>query len=65
MKAGGCGRLEISEMHMPQFNEKLSAFYRTGDDTDISMFMYQNCISGIDYFGMTEDIDFPDSPNMG
>lgn len=65
MMAGGCGILEISEMQMPQFNEKLSAFYRTGDDTDISMFMYQNCISGIDYFGVTEDIDLPDSPNMG
>ncbi|HEZ4533455.1 TPA: Fic family protein [Neisseria meningitidis] len=65
MMAGGCGILEISEMQMPQFNEKLSAFYRSGDDTDISKFVYQNCISGIDYFGTDEDIDFPDPPNMG
>ncbi|ENW7042021.1 hypothetical protein GCZ48_000229 [Neisseria gonorrhoeae] len=56
MMAGGCGILEISEMQMPRFNEKLSAFYRTGDDTDISKFVYQNCISGIDYFGADEDI---------
>ncbi|HEY9974900.1 TPA: hypothetical protein WD498_001886, partial [Neisseria meningitidis] len=65
MMERGRGILEISEMQMPQFNEKLSAFYRSGDDTDISKFVYQNCISGIDYFGTDEDIDFPDPPNMG
>ena len=65
MMERGCGILEISEMQMPQFNEKLSAFYRSGDDTDISKFVYQNCISGIDYFGADEDMDSPDSPNIG
>ena len=65
MMARGCGILEISETQMAQFNEKLSSFYRTGDNTDISMFMYQNCISGIDYFGSTADMDSPESPGMG
>ena len=65
MMVGGRGILEISEMQMPKFNEKLSAFYRSGDDTDICKFVYQNCISGIDYFGADEDIDFPNSPNIG
>ncbi|WP_016687415.1 Fic family protein [Neisseria sicca] len=45
----GCGILEISELQMPEFNEKLSAFYRTGDDSDVVAFLYQNCIFGIDY----------------
>ena len=45
----GCGILEISELQMPEFNEKLSAFYRTSDDSDVVAFLYQNCIFGIDY----------------
>lgn len=45
----GCGILEISELQMPEFNEKLSAFYRSGDDSDVVVFLYQNCIFGIDY----------------
>lgn len=45
----GCGILEISELQMPEFNEKLSAFYRSGDDTDVAFYLYQNCIFGIDY----------------
>lgn len=45
----GCGILEISELQMSEFNEKLSAFYRYGDDSDVAAFLYQNCIFGIDY----------------
>lgn len=45
----GCGILEISELQMPEFNEKLSVFYRSGDDTDVAVYLYQNCIFGIDY----------------
>lgn len=45
----GCGILEISELQMPEFNEKLSAFYRSGVDFDVAAFLYQNCIFGIDY----------------
>ena len=45
----GCGILEISELQMSEFNEKLSAFYRSGDDFDVAAFLYQNCIFGIDY----------------
>ena len=45
----GCGILEISELQMPEFNEKLSAFYRSGDDSDVATYLYQNCIFGIDY----------------
>lgn len=45
----GCGILEISELQMPEFNTKLSDFYRSGDDTDIATYLYQNCIFGIDY----------------
>ena len=49
----GCGILEISELQMSEFNEKLSAFYRSGDDFDVAAFLYQNCIFGIDYWGPT------------
>lgn len=45
----GCGILEISELQMPKFNTKLSDFYRSGDDTDVATYLYQNCIFGIDY----------------
>lgn len=45
----GCGILEISELQMPEFNIKLSDFYRSGDDTDVATYLYQNCIFGIDY----------------
>ena len=45
----GCGILEISELQMPEFNTKLSDFYRSGDDTDVATYLYQNCIFGIDY----------------
>lgn len=49
MIANGCGILEISEAQMLEFNEKLSAFYLSGNDDDITGFLYQNCIYGIDY----------------
>jgi hypothetical protein len=45
----GCGILEISELQMPEFNTKLSDFYRSGDDTGVATYLYQNCIFGIDY----------------
>lgn len=45
----GCGILEISELQMPEFNIKLSDFYRSEDDTDVATYLYQNCIFGIDY----------------
>ena len=45
----GCGILEISELQMPEFNTKLSDSYRSGDDTDVATYLYQNCIFGIDY----------------
>lgn len=45
----GCGILEISELQMPEFNTKLSDFYSSGDDTDVTTYLYQNCIFGIDY----------------
>lgn len=45
----GCGILEISELQMPEFNTKLSDFYRSGNDTDVATYLYQNCIFGIDY----------------
>ena len=49
MMEKGCGILEIDEAKMPEFNEKLSAFYRSGDDSEVAAFLYQYCISGIDY----------------
>ncbi|XXQ67322.1 Fic family protein [Neisseriaceae bacterium B1] len=48
MEKGG-GILEIAEAKMPEFNEKLSAFYSSGDDSEVAAFLYQHCISGIDY----------------
>ena len=49
MMAKGCGILEIAEAKMPEFSEKLSAFYRSGDDSEVVYFLYHYCISGIDY----------------
>lgn len=47
--AHGGGVLEIAEPILPQFNEKLSSFYQSSDESDLVDFLYRYCIFGIEY----------------
>lgn len=43
----GAGMLTVQEKNMEQFNEKLFAFYNTGDAEPLKAFLYDHAIQGI------------------
>lgn len=43
----GAGMLTVQEKNMEQFNEKLLAFYNTGDAEPLKVFLYDHAIQGI------------------
>ena len=43
----GAGMLTVQEKNMEQFNEKLLAFYSTGDAEPLKVFLYDHAIQGI------------------
>lgn len=43
----GAGMLTVQEKNMEQFNEKLLAFYNTGDAEPLKAFLYDHAIQGI------------------
>ncbi|MFA5528681.1 MAG: hypothetical protein WC996_08730 [Peptostreptococcales bacterium] len=43
----GAGILSIPEKHLLKFNKLLSNFYETNDYEKISVFLYENCIHGL------------------
>lgn len=45
--AAGAGVLNISEMQLEQWNTLLSAFYESGNDTEITAWTYEHCLHGI------------------
>lgn len=45
----GKGILSVPEEHLEEFNERLSRFYETNDYGKIDLFLYDNCLFGIDY----------------
>ncbi len=44
----GCGVLSIPENLLVQYSTLLTKFYDTNDMTEIKLFLYENCIHGID-----------------
>lgn len=44
----GAGVLNINEQQLEQWNTLLSAFYESGDDTEIIQWTYEHCLHGIE-----------------
>lgn len=49
MIEAGVGVLIVEEKHLRRFNKLMIDFYETADKSKIKPFLYNNCISGIDY----------------
>lgn len=47
--SAGAGILTITDKHMEQFNTLLLDYYNTGEGERIKLFLYDNCIQGIEY----------------
>lgn len=47
--SAGAGILTIPENALVEFNQKLTSFYETNNPADISEFLYDKCISGLDF----------------
>lgn len=43
----GCGVLTVPENLLVEFSTLLTKFYNTNDMTDIKLFLYENCIQGL------------------
>lgn len=46
--SAGAGIVNISEQQLEQWHELLSAFYESGDDTQIITWTYEHCLHGIE-----------------
>lgn len=46
--SAGAGILTITDKHMEQFNTLLLDYYNTGEGERLKLFLYDNCIQGID-----------------
>lgn len=46
--SAGAGILTITDKHMEQFNTLLLDYYNTGEGERLKLFLYDNCIHGID-----------------
>ena len=46
--SAGAGILTITDKHMEEFNTHLLDYYNTGEGEQLKMFLYDNCIQGID-----------------
>ena len=49
MIASGSGIISIPLPHMQTFRHMLIAFYESGDVHELSRFLYENCIDGMDF----------------
>ena len=49
MIANGCGIISIPIEHQQAFTKMLIAFYESGDTDELSQFLYENCIDGMDF----------------
>ncbi|MDO9557246.1 MAG: death-on-curing protein [Coriobacteriia bacterium] len=48
MLAAGAGMLSIPPADLETFNRTLSAYYTTGDETELLGFLYARCVAGLD-----------------
>jgi Fic family protein len=53
MIAHGCGIVSIPIEHQQTFRNMLTAFYESGDTNELSQFLYENCVDGIDFESKT------------
>ena len=49
MIASGGGIISVPIEHQPAFRNMLIAFYESGDPKELSGFLYENCIDGMDF----------------
>jgi Fic family protein len=49
MIANGCGIISVPIEHQPQFRRMLVKYYESGNAAPISVFLYENCIDGIEF----------------
>ena len=48
MIQNGKGIISVSEDNILEFNRLLTDYYNTGNDEELNLFIYNNCIYGID-----------------
>jgi Fic family protein len=49
MISSGCGIISVPIEHLRTFSGLLVAFYETGEPGELSRFLYDNCIDGMDF----------------
>ena len=47
--SAGAGILTITDKHMEEFNAHLLGYYNTGEGEQLKLFLYDNCIQGIEF----------------
>lgn len=47
--AAGAGILTIADKHIAEFNQLLLNYYNTGEKEELKIFLYENCIHGIQF----------------
>jgi len=61
MIAHGCGIISVPIEHQQTFRNMLIAFYESGDAEELSRFLYENCVDGMDFEAeITEDTSVPE-----
>ena len=55
MIANGCGIISVPIELQPIFTKMLIAFYESNDMEEIKMFLYENCIDGIEFRPLQEE----------
>lgn len=46
--SNGAGIMTVPEKHLAEFNTKLTAFYETNEPQEMSQFLYEKCITGME-----------------
>ena len=49
MIASGCGIISVPIEHQQTFRNMLITFYESGDAGELSWFLYENCVDGMDF----------------
>jgi hypothetical protein len=49
MIASGYGIISVPVEHQNEFRKMLIAFYESGDSDELSSFIYENCVDGMDF----------------
>lgn len=49
MIQNGCGIISVAQEHRKSFYDKLVRYYETGEKEELKIFLYENCIDGMDF----------------